>query len=205
MMLPSRTTDISKRETRVPTGMSSSLRNPAVYTLATCVCVCALVWGAASAKSPSSMSIEEMVSGAGSMVDGMGKSLSSSFKLLEESISGSNVGATVARNEAITAIKGLVKLSEENFVALQQAAAEGDREGVENEYVKIMIAKGKVGELFAQVKTAGGIMVDMETPDSERNVEIDSEMLEVLVEAPSSPAPLPPETPEPPPPVSPFF
>ena len=150
------------------------------------------------------MSIEDMVGNAGQMVDSMGKDLSNSFKLLEESISGQNVGATVARNEAITAMKGLVKLSEENFVSLQQAAAEGDRESVEREFVKIMIAQNKIGELFAQVKTAGGIMVDMETPDTERSVEIDNEMLVVLVESPPTPE-IVDSPPPPPPPVSPFF
>jgi hypothetical protein len=167
--------------------MTIRYRHRAIYAFATCVCACVLAWGVAGAKNPSNMSIEDMVGNAGSMVDSMGKDLSNSFKLLEESISGQNVGATVARNEAITAMKGLVKLSEENFVSLQQAAAEGDRESVEREFVKIMIAQNKIGELFAQVKTAGGIMVDMETPDTERTVEIDSEMLVVLVESPPAP------------------
>jgi hypothetical protein len=162
-------------------------RHRAIYAFVTCVCACVLAWGVAGAKNPSNMSIDEMVGSAGNMVDSMGKNLSTSFKLLEESINGQNVGATVARNEAITAMKGLVKLSEENFVALQQAAAEGDREAVEREFVKIMIAQNKIGELFAQVKTAGGIIVDMETPDTERTVEIDSEMLVVLVESPPVP------------------
>lgn len=184
--------------------MKSLMRHPAIFGALALACACALALGSAVAKNPSNMSIEEMVSGAGGMVDGMGQKLSNSFKLLEESISGQNVAATVARNEAITAMKGLVKLSEENFVSLQQAAAEGNRDSVEHEYVKIMIARGKIGELFAQVKTAGGIMVDMETPDTERQVEIDSEMLTVLVEAPPEPAP-PPAPPEPPAPVSPFF
>lgn len=184
--------------------MKSLIRHPAILGALALAYGSVLVLGSAVAASTNDLSIDQMVSGAGTMVDGMGEQLSSSFKLLEESISGQNVAATVARNEAITAMKGLVKLSEENFVSLQQAAAEGNRDSVEHEYVKIMIARGKIGELFAQVKTAGGIMVDMETPDTERQVEIESEMLTVLVEAPPEPAPAP-EPPAPPSPVSPFF
>lgn len=122
----------------------------------------------------SRMSADELVDSAKAMVREMADKLSESFKLLEESMSAGDVGATQARNEAITAMKGLVKLSEENLRTLQQASAEGDRERMEHEYVKISIASAKVEELYAQVRTAGGIEVDLEAPGVERTVTLEN-------------------------------
>lgn len=124
---------------------------------------------------PSKMTIDQMMKSAGEMVHAMEDSLSKSFKLLEESIQAGDVAATQARNEAITAMKGLVKLSEENNFTLQQKSAEGDKEGVEHEYVKISIAAAKVQELFAQVQTAGGINVDIEATGVESSLDIESD------------------------------
>ncbi len=143
---------------------------------ATALAVLATGWVAAAqtAGDPSSMSMDELVAGAKKMVDSMENQLTESFKLLEKAIADGDVGATNTRNEAITAMKGLVKLSEENLLTLQQKAAEGDREGVEHEYVKISIAQSKTTELFAQVQTAGGIEVDMEIQDVDRQMSIEA-------------------------------
>jgi hypothetical protein len=127
------------------------------------------------ASDPAKMTTEQMVKAGGEMVQAMEDQLSKAFKLLEESITSGDVAATQARNEAITAMKGLVKLSEENFLTLQQRAAEGDKERVEHEYVKISIAAAKVQELFAQVQTAGGIQVDIEATGVETSLDIESD------------------------------
>jgi len=120
------------------------------------------------------MSIDEMDDAAKGMVSRMGEMLASSFELLEQSISASDVAATAIRNEAITAMKGLVKLSEENYMVLQQKRAEQNRDGVEHEYVKISIAAAKVAELHAQVRTASGIDVDLEATRVERTLDIEN-------------------------------
>ncbi len=125
---------------------------------------------------PSALSIDEMTDAAKVMVDQMEEMLAASFKLLEQAISTSDVASTTIRNEAITAMKGLVKLSEENMMTLQERRAEQDRDAVEHEYVKISIASAKVIELYAQVRTASGIDVDLEDTRVERTIDIESAM-----------------------------
>jgi hypothetical protein len=122
----------------------------------------------------SAMSVQEMNDASKDMVTVMEESLAASFKLLEQSISSSDVAATALRTEAITAMKGLVKLSEENLMVLQQKLAENDRDAVEHEYVKISIAAAKVADLYAQVKTASGIDVDLEATQVETTLDIES-------------------------------
>jgi hypothetical protein len=117
------------------------------------------------------LSNDELVASAGDLVRAMEAQLAAAFKLLEASLAAGDVGASTARNEAITAIKGLVKLSEENFVTLQQKVAEGDRERAEHEHVKIAIAAAKIDDLMAQVRTAGGIDVDVESTEVDSNVD----------------------------------
>jgi len=123
---------------------------------------------------PSALTISEMETNARDQVNKMEEMLASSFKLLEQAISTSDVASTAIRNEAITAMKGLVKLSEENLMVLQQKKAEKDRDAVEHEYVKISIAAAKVAELYAQVRTASGIDVDLEDTRVERTLDIES-------------------------------
>jgi hypothetical protein len=122
------------------------------------------------------LTVEDMAGTAREEVNKMEEMLISSFKLLEQSISTSDVASTAIRNEAITAMKGLVKLSEENLIMLQQKKAEGDRDAVEHEYVKISIAAAKVAELYAQVRTASGIDVDLEDTRVERTMDIESSL-----------------------------
>ena len=132
--------------------------------------------GQASDPDVADMSMTEIVKAAGEMVQAMEDQLSKAFKLLEESIAADDMAAIQARNEAITAMKGLIKLSEENYFTLQQKVAEGDREAAEHEYVKISIAAAKVQELFAQVQTAGGIQIDIELAGVEKSLDIESDL-----------------------------
>lgn len=109
-----------------------------------------------------SYTASELTERASKMVRTMEKRLAESFKLLEQSISEANVQATNVRNQAITQMKGLVKLSEEYLLTQQQRMAEGNCARVEHEYVKISIAFAKVAELFAQVRSAGGVDGDVD-------------------------------------------
>ncbi len=149
------------------------------------------------------LSIEEMVRRAKACVRGMEERLAESFKLLEESIAANDVSATTARNEAITAMKGLVRLSEQNLLTLQQRAAERDRKRVEHEYVKITIACAKVREFYAQIKSATGIPVDLDLGALERKLEYKGS-LPVVPDFPSTFS-LPPSVPDAPVHASPYF
>lgn len=102
----------------------------------------------------SGLSTENLVERSNGCVKKMEEQLTDSFYLLEASLSAGDVNGANTRNEAITVMKGLVKLSEQNLMSMRQRAAEGDRKRVENEYVKISIACSKVGEYYAQVKSA---------------------------------------------------
>lgn len=99
-------------------------------------------------------STPQLVDKSVAMVRKMEEQLTDSFYLLEASLSAGDVNGANSRNEAITVMKGLVKLSEQNLMTMRQKAAEGDRKRVENEYVKILIASAKVAEYYAQVKSA---------------------------------------------------
>ena len=114
-------------------------------------------------------SIQELAEKAESTVEGMQRMLKESFSLLEKSIQEKRPEEVTMRREAITAMKGLVRLSEDGLVALQQYAAERDRERVEHEYVKIVIASSKIGELYAQVQSVGGVF-DLEVADVDRKM-----------------------------------
>lgn len=149
-----------------------------------------------------SLSIDTMSERGSSLVRRMEKQLAESFKLLEESISAGDIAATTTRNEAITAMKGLVKLSEQNLLTLQQRAAERDRQRVEHEYVKITIAAAKVGEFYAQIKSATGLPLDLELTDVERKLEFQGQ-LPVVDELTTFETP--PDVPEPPVHASPYF
>lgn len=102
----------------------------------------------------SNQSTPQLVERAVGLVRKMEEQLTDSFYLLEASLAAGDVNGANTRNEAITVMKGLVKLSEQNLMSMRQKAAEGDRKRVENEYVKILIASQKVSEYYAQVKSA---------------------------------------------------
>ena len=75
-------------------------------------------------------------------------------------------------NEKLTQIKGLLKVSEQSDIALQEAAARKD-EATESEYQKITIAKVKIEQLRAEAEECIGQLafvvdekttVEVETP-----------------------------------------
>jgi len=90
----------------------------------------------------------------------MDKRLNESFYLLEASLTAGDIAAASSRNEAITVMKGLVKLAEGNLRSMKQRVAEDDRPRVENEYVKITIAASKLQEYYAQVRSAASVGLD---------------------------------------------
>jgi len=116
-----------------------------------------------------SSSVPKLVAKAETNVREMEAMLKKSFGLLEKSIASSRAAEVTARNEAITAMKAMVKIAENGYLVLQQRAVEGDREAVKREFVKIALARSKVTELFAQVRSAGQI-VNLEVTDVKRSV-----------------------------------
>ena len=57
---------------------------------------------------------------------------------------------------ALSSIKGLLRISDQNAMSLRERVIARDRPGAEHEYVKMRIALQKVGELLAQARSCGG-------------------------------------------------
>ena len=58
--------------------------------------------------------------------------------------------------DSLTTMKGLMRLSEENLMSLKMKVIARDRSGAEHEFVKLSIASGKLGDMYAQAKGCGG-------------------------------------------------
>jgi hypothetical protein len=86
----------------------------------------------------------------------MKKVLTGAFETLKEARSEQDMQKLNCINEALSAIKGLMRLSEQNFVMLQEAVARSDARTAEHEFVKISIAHNKIGDLDGQVRSCGG-------------------------------------------------
>lgn len=67
---------------------------------------------------------------------------------------------------ALTTVKGLMRLSEQNGIGLQESVIANDRTKAQHEFVKLTIARNKMIELHAQAKGCGG-------PDAETMFEGD--------------------------------
>jgi hypothetical protein len=59
-------------------------------------------------------------------------------------------------NEALPTLKGLLRLSEGNYSALQEAVATNDTAAAEADFVKISVAVNKAEELFGQLMSCVG-------------------------------------------------
>ena len=100
--------------------------------------------------------IPRMMSQGKSYTDRMQKMVSDGFTELEEARKQQNVGRVNCVNDALTAIKGLLRLAEGNYLGMQEAAARKDPDGVEHEFVKVSIAFNKTEELNGQLQGCGG-------------------------------------------------
>jgi len=77
-------------------------------------------------------------------------------------------------NEKLTQIKGLLRISEQSDISLQEAVAKREASSAEHEYTKVMIARQKVEQLRAEAEECVGqlafrtdenLTVEVEVPD----------------------------------------
>ena len=128
------------------------------------------------------MSAEEMATEAERLLDDMRSSMSEGFEQLQDARQGDGEkGPDVRRigcvNEALTAIKGLVRLAEQSYVSLRDAAARGETHTAQHEFVKLSLASSKVGEMRTQLMACGGPSVSTETDgEAELKVLSDTEL-----------------------------
>lgn len=75
---------------------------------------------------------------------------------LEEARRAKDVVKLNCVNEKLTQIKGLLRISEQADVALQEAVSQRDTTSSEHEYTKVMIAQQKVSQLRAEAEKCIG-------------------------------------------------
>lgn len=106
---------------------------------------------------------------------------------LEEARASKDVVKLNCVNEKLTNIKGLLRISEQADVALQEAVAKREEQGADHEFTKVTIARGKVELLRGEAEQCVGLLA-FET--GETTVEVQEPDL-----PPDDPTVAPPNTP----------
>jgi hypothetical protein len=110
---------------------------------------------AASNEAASIPDPEKMKRSAGALTEMRG-ALKQVLEKLEEARNSKDVVKLNCVNENLTQIKGLLRISEQADVALQEAVAKHETQSAEHEYTKVSIAQGKVKELRAKAEQCIG-------------------------------------------------
>jgi hypothetical protein len=93
---------------------------------------------------------------------------------LEEARNTKDVVKLTCVNVKLTQIKGLLRISEQSDVALQEAVARRESQNAEHEFTKVTIARTKVDQLRAEAEQCMGQLafkadenatIEVETPD----------------------------------------
>jgi hypothetical protein len=93
---------------------------------------------------------------------------------LEEARNSRDVVKLNCVNEKLTQVKGLLRISEQADVAMQEAIAKKEQSGAEHEFTKVTIARQKVEQLRAEseecigqlaFRTDENMIVEVEEPD----------------------------------------
>ena len=120
---------------------------------------------------------------------------------LEEARATKDVVKLNCVNEKLTQVKGLLRISEQSDVALQEAIGKKDTTAAEHEYSKVSIAKGKVEQLRGEAEQCIGQLAFRTDENLTVEVEVPSGL---PTEDPTNPpAPRPPT--DRPPPASPIL
>jgi len=114
---------------------------------------------------------------------------------LEEARASKDVVKLNCVNEKLTNIKGLLRISEQADVSLQEAVAKKESQTAEHEFTKVTIARAKVEQLKAEAEQCVG-MLAFETGPTEVIVEVPPDLPQV---APTVNPPPPPPVNRPPP------
>jgi len=131
----------------------------------------------------------------------MRSALSEVLGRLEEARATKDVVKLNCVNEKLTQVKGLLRISEQSDVALQEAVAKKDSTTAEHEYSKVSIAKTKVEQLRGEAEQCIGQLAFRTDENLTVEVEVPSGL---PTEDPTNPpAPQPPTSR--PPPASPIL
>ncbi|RKG96301.1 hypothetical protein D7Y13_41110 [Corallococcus praedator] len=106
---------------------------------------------------------------------GMREALRQVLEKVEEARGTKDVVKLNCANEKLTQIKGLLRISEQADVALQEAVSKQEAAPGEHEFTKVMIAQQKVGQLRSEAeecigqlafRTDENLFVEVEEPDN---------------------------------------
>lgn len=129
---------------------------------------------APEAPDASKVSDPEKVKVSAESVGKMRGSLKDVLLKLEEARNTKDVVKLNCVNEKLTQIKGLLRISEQSDVALQEAVAKKETSTAEHEFTKVTIARSKVEQLRAEAeqcigqlafRTDENLSVEVEVPD----------------------------------------
>ena len=115
---------------------------------------------------------------------------------LEEARATKDVVKLNCVNEKLTQVKGLLRISEQSDVALQEAVAKKDTTAAEHEYSKVSIARGKVDQLRSEAEQCIGQLAFRTDENLTVEVEVPSGL---PTEDPTNPPQPEPPTSRPPP------
>lgn len=105
---------------------------------------------------PSNLSDPEKIRRSAEAVGKMRGALKSVLAKLEEARNSKDVVKLNCVNEKLTQIKGLLRISEQSDIALQEAVAKKESATSEHEYTKVSIAVVKVNQLSAEAEECIG-------------------------------------------------
>lgn len=111
----------------------------------------------------------------------MRSQLEDAFKVLEESKAARSFQRIELIQEAITAMKGLVRLAEQNLLAGQEATVKGDRKTLEQTWLTVKVAAAKMKELLVQVRTEGKGVGAQAVEEGESQVQVTSQTAALTV------------------------
>lgn len=125
------------------------------------VCLGVAVWvGAEESGKSDPAQIERQVEQAHNYVERIRAMVQTGFNEREEARNSQNVSRVNCVSEALATMKGMLKIAESMYVAMQECASRKDSACTESEYVKISITFNKCEELEGQLKGCGGPSVD---------------------------------------------
>lgn len=144
--------------------MSRTLRLSLALMLVAAGAAAAVAVAATAAKRAAAprMTTPAMLEKARERLDATEKALAESFQQLEAARKAADIQRLDCVNEALTAVKGLVRLAQQNYTAMQELAAQGDTGRVEHEFVKLSLAADKVATLSVELKACGAPSISSE-------------------------------------------
>ena len=146
--------------------------------------------GGAAREEAAALSVSQMRGRSEGYLADMREVLKDVLKVLEEARSERDIIKLNCVNEKLGQVKGLLKVSEQASVSLQEAGAKGDSETTRHEYTKIAIAREKVSQLRGEAEECIGQLAFVIDAESDVRVEIPSDLPDQDVDR--APFPVPP-------------